>query len=153
MSVPLKAQRLHPLGPSGSKRKGVSAEHLQQREDAPRLPSSNVTGAGKSRARTCSAVTHAGTIKKKEKSYLWCPGSHGFLPVLIMEVAANLNNEQRHSRVWFLRSGRSSLAERGRRTGSGRQRRHTVGEGPGAGAGGREGGGGGRFNRVRGGNS
>lgn len=53
-----------------------------------------------------------------------------------MEMAANLNDEQRHSRVWFLRSGRSSLAERGRRTGSGRQRRHTVGEGPGAGGGG-----------------
>lgn len=51
---------------------------IAMREDAPRFPSSNVTGAGKSRARTCSAVTHGWTITtttKKEK----------FLPVMSRE--------------------------------------------------------------------
>lgn len=53
------------------------------------------------------------------------------IPVLIIEMAANVDDEHLH-RVWFLRSGRSSFAERGeahRREGSGRQRQHTVGEG------------------------
>lgn len=72
-----------------------------------------------------------GQIRKRKIAYLWCPGSHGLIPVLIIEMAANVDDEHRH-RVWFLRSGRSSFAERGearRREGSGRQRRHTVGEG------------------------
>ena len=38
------------------------------------------------------------------------------IPVLVIEVAANLDDEDRHG-VWFLRSGRSSLTERRKRTG------------------------------------